>query len=265
MTYQVSRNGQTYGPYTLEDLQRYVASGNVLPTDLAKSEEMSEWTPVAQILSAEESIAPLSGEPTPAAQAVAGPGGTAYTPPVAGAPFAPAAGYAQPYSPGYNPSYNPATAAQYPDPPNLHWGLVLLFSVLTCGLFIVVWNLIVTAWLRRVQPNATALFFYAGAYALAVVNAIISIPLAIHAASNPSLYHTSPIGSVVGIAVWVIRLIARYSEKASLEEHFSTVEPIGMSLNPVMIFFFGGLYIQSQLNRVNLIKQSARFGTPRPY
>ena len=27
MPYQVSRNGQMYGPYTLEDLQRYVASG----------------------------------------------------------------------------------------------------------------------------------------------------------------------------------------------------------------------------------------------
>ena len=50
MTYQVSRNGQMYGPYTLEDLQRYVASGNILPTDMAKSEEMPDWLPVAQIL-----------------------------------------------------------------------------------------------------------------------------------------------------------------------------------------------------------------------
>ena len=39
MTYQVSRNGQLYGPYSLEDLQRYVATGNVLLTDLAKTEE----------------------------------------------------------------------------------------------------------------------------------------------------------------------------------------------------------------------------------
>ena len=50
MPYQISRNGQMYGPYTLEDLQRYLASGNVLPTDLAKSEEMTEWLPVSQIL-----------------------------------------------------------------------------------------------------------------------------------------------------------------------------------------------------------------------
>jgi hypothetical protein len=33
MHYQISRNGQEYGPYTLEDLQRYLASGNVMPTD----------------------------------------------------------------------------------------------------------------------------------------------------------------------------------------------------------------------------------------
>ena len=50
MLYHVKRNDENYGPYTLEDLQRYVASGNVLPTDLAKSEGMTEWVPVAQVL-----------------------------------------------------------------------------------------------------------------------------------------------------------------------------------------------------------------------
>ena len=66
MTYQVSRNGQMYGPYTLEDLKRYVASGNILGTDMAKSEEMPDWLPVAQILG----IAGTAGTtsiPTPAA------------------------------------------------------------------------------------------------------------------------------------------------------------------------------------------------------
>ena len=50
MHYHVSRGGQTYGPYTLADLQRYVASGHILLNDLAKSEEMSDWIPVGQIL-----------------------------------------------------------------------------------------------------------------------------------------------------------------------------------------------------------------------
>src|ERR1700761_5137277 len=99
MTYQVSRNGQLYGPYTLEDLQRYVTSGNVLPTDLAKSEEMAEWTPVSQIL----------GTSMPA---VASPVAVGYSA-QPGAEYSAAPVYA-------------AGAVPYPDPPNLHWALVLL-------------------------------------------------------------------------------------------------------------------------------------------
>jgi hypothetical protein len=42
MNYFISRDGTQYGPYTLADLQRYVASGNILVTDLARSEAISE-------------------------------------------------------------------------------------------------------------------------------------------------------------------------------------------------------------------------------
>jgi drug/metabolite transporter (DMT)-like permease len=50
MNYFISREGTEYGPYTLADLQRYVASGNVLVTDLTRSEAMSEWVPVSQVI-----------------------------------------------------------------------------------------------------------------------------------------------------------------------------------------------------------------------
>ena len=50
MPYQISRGGQMYGPYTLEDLQRYVASGNVLSLPTWPGEEMADWLPVSQIL-----------------------------------------------------------------------------------------------------------------------------------------------------------------------------------------------------------------------
>src|ERR1700722_16104720 len=98
MAYTVSRNGQTYGPYTLEDLQRYVASGNILPTDMAKSEEMPNWLPVAQILGTP--AAPQASVPTAAPVNVQPPG------------------------------------VPYPDPPNLNWGLELLLGFFTCGLFV---------------------------------------------------------------------------------------------------------------------------------
>ncbi len=50
MNYFISRTGQQYGPYSLEEVQRYLASGNILPADLARSEAMEQWVPVSQIV-----------------------------------------------------------------------------------------------------------------------------------------------------------------------------------------------------------------------
>jgi hypothetical protein len=164
--------------------------------------------------------------------------------------------------------YNPAAIASspYPDAPNLHWALVMLFTILTCGLFIIIWNLIITAWLRRVQPTANALFLYIAAYVLGLLSTGFSLGPAIRQVMHPGFpQHGSLLGGGIGIIVWVLRLVARFSERASLEQHYNGPEPLGVQLNPVMVFFFGGLYIQSQLNRINGIKQSARMGLGRAY
>jgi len=50
MNYMLMRDGQQYGPYTLADLQRYVAAGNILVSDLVKSEGMETWVPLSQII-----------------------------------------------------------------------------------------------------------------------------------------------------------------------------------------------------------------------
>jgi hypothetical protein len=50
MNYFISRNDQQYGPYTLADLQRYVATGSILVSDMTCSEGMTEWVPVSQVI-----------------------------------------------------------------------------------------------------------------------------------------------------------------------------------------------------------------------
>jgi hypothetical protein len=50
MGYLIKRGDQTFGPYALVDLQRYVQSGNVLLDDLAQSEGLTDWIPVRQVL-----------------------------------------------------------------------------------------------------------------------------------------------------------------------------------------------------------------------
>jgi hypothetical protein len=50
MEYFVQRGEQKFGPYTLAEMQEYAQAGRILSTDLAKSEGLTEWVPVSQIL-----------------------------------------------------------------------------------------------------------------------------------------------------------------------------------------------------------------------
>jgi hypothetical protein len=219
MTYQVLRNGQTYGPYTVEDLQRYVASGNVLLTDMAKSDAMPDWIPVAQILGS----ASVTAKPV-------------YPSPVA---------YSQ-------------SGGIYPDPPNLNWVLELLLGFFTCGLFVVVWNLVIAAWANRVQPASKALMFYIIATVLVVLHFGSSWGVVL-SMSHHQQPHQNFVGGFIGIASWVARLIARFTLRDTLEQHFNGSEPLGLRLSAVMTFFFGGLYFQYKLNEINQLKQNLRY------
>lgn len=215
MQYQVSRNGQMYGPYTLEDLQRYVASGHILPTDLAKSEDMPEWLPVSQVL-----VMP-----------------SAYAAPT---------------------TYGQPSAVAYPDSPNLNWALELLLGFLTCILFVIAWNLVIAAWAKRVQPASNALMYYIIATVLMVLNFGGSYG-SVLAAMHHQPHQQSLLGGFIAIATWVIRLIARFTLRDTLEQHYNGPEPLGLRLSAVMTFFFGGIYFQYKLNRINEIKETLRY------
>jgi len=236
MTYQVSRDGQMYGPYTLEDLQRYVASGNILGTDMAKSEEMPDWLPVAQIL---------------------GIAGTAGTTSIPGPAAIPPPAYASPST------YPAPSGIAYPDPPNLNWGLDLLLWFLTCSLFNKVYVLVQAAWLQRIQPNSRALMLYIIATVIAVINIFASFSLVFvvmsHRGAMPPRH---PLTSVLGLLYICMVIGARFAMRSALEEHYNVQEPIGLRLDPVMTFFFGGIYFQYKLNEINQMKQALRYGNP---
>ncbi|HWW23023.1 MAG TPA: DUF4339 domain-containing protein [Edaphobacter sp.] len=220
MPYTVSRNGQTYGPYTIEELQRYVASGNILPSDMAKSDEMPNWLPVSQILGASAATQ---------------------------APIPPA-----------TPTYPQPTGAIYPDPPNLNWGLALLLGFFTCGLFIVFWNFVLATWGKRVQPASKALMYYIIGAVLIFINfgGSYGVFVALGHHHHP---HQSVLSSLITIASWVVRLIARFTLRDDIERHFNGPEPLGISLSAVMTFFFGGIYFQYKLNQINDLKQAIRY------
>jgi hypothetical protein len=237
MSYQVSRNGQLYGPYTLEDLQRYVASGNVLATDLARDtalpEETAPWIPVSQLLGAAGAAIPAPPEAIP---------------------------------PGYG-----ATAAYagpvtlYPDPPNLHWGLCLLFGFLTCGIFTIIYDVIQTIWLKKVNPASKSLLYYIIFMGLEFLNfggsmgkAALIMRGQIPPVTGSSIMF-SLLSGVISIAVLVMFIVYRFTMRSELQYHFNGPEPIGLRLGGFMTFFFGGLYFQYHFNRINEIKQGLRY------
>ncbi len=234
MHYQIARNGQMYGPYTMEDLQRYVASGHVLPTDLARGDEMSEWVPVSQLLGMQGAA--------PTSQPGFAPGPTPYQ---------------QPFTPG--------SAVPFPDPPNIHWAVVLLLDLVTCSLFQLVWNIILAAWFRRISPSSKAFVLYIASAVLIFVQAGVGQAAGITSGRHGfhtygySLHRGFGLYGLVSLVCWVVRLIARFTFRSELEQHFNTVEPMGLRINPVLTFFFGGIYFQSLMNRINDIKRGIRF------
>jgi hypothetical protein len=228
MPYQVSRNGQTYGPYTLEDLQRYVTSGNIAPTDLAKSEDMPDWLPVSQILN------------IPAAPGIV----------------------AQSYMP---PANYPTSTIPYPDPPNLHWGLVLLFGCLTCGIFSLIYELIQALWVKKVTPTTQVVMYYIVFLGLEVLNlgsTFGRMSMLMHGqappATAPSMLY-SLLSFCISLGTLVMVIVYRFAMRSELERHFNGPEPIGLRLSGVMTFFFGGIYFQYHFNRINEIKQGLRY------
>lgn len=52
MQVTISRNGQELGPYSPEDIRRFLTDGALVPDDWAWHDGLSDWTPLQQIISA---------------------------------------------------------------------------------------------------------------------------------------------------------------------------------------------------------------------
>ncbi len=201
MNYMILRDGQEYGPYTLADLQRYVATGEVLLTDMTRSEGMTEFLPVSVVI------------------------GTIAVP-VAGTHISLA-----------------PTAPDYPDPPNLHWALVLLFGVISCGLFIGGWGVALAIWVRKLVPKNRAIFYY-GTYAAGLIFMfVLGVIQSMEHIANPMI-------ALVRLVSVAFAVAGRFSLKNAIEEHYNSAENMGVELNSIMTFFFAEIYIQYKLNEI---------------
>jgi hypothetical protein len=135
---------------------------------------------------------------------------------------------------------------------------VLLFTIFTCGLFGLIWDFVQVLWMKRVEPQSKAFMYFIVLVVLWLLNLGGSVgrtAVMMHGASpRPSL-----LSLFLSLSVLVLLIVYRFVMRDSLERHFNGPEPIGLRLGPVMTFFFGGLYFQYHLNRINEIKNALRY------
>ena len=113
-----------------------------------------------------------------------------------------------------------------PDENLRHWALVLLCTVLTFGIFGIVWMFVHAMWVRRIEPTTNALLVL-----------MVGIPLQILLGLDGYEFLAAVVGGVA--TTW-----AYFSMRSAVEARF------GVALSGIMTFFFNLLYLQYHMTDI---------------
>jgi hypothetical protein len=212
MAYQVSRDGNMFGPYNEAELREYLASGNIVENDLVRSSDRDKWQPLRKVLKQ------LDEQEKKMAKAL---------PPVM-----------------------PGLRMDILSPPDMPWWFAMVLDILTGLTFFVAWDIVEGVWTYRVDRLSKALWYYLAAGVLFAIDAPAIYSSVLHnIVGSPAIVseHTQ----WLGVASFVLRIVARFSMRNSLLKHFNVTEPIGLKLSKFWTLLFGGLYFQYHFNKIN--------------
>ena len=201
-------NGQRFGPYTGATVKRWQQQGILDSGTLCWREGMMEWLPLETFLR-ENPVADTVGEP-PSFEA----------PPPGLTPRAPVA---------------VAPRDDVPVAPSLHWGWVALLSVLTLGIFVLVWMFVQSTWVKKIDPRSSATTYF-----------IIGIACGF-AAGLGNRYTALGYGLQL---VDIVFIYAGYFSMSSSLKRFGIERGLPMDIGGVTLFFFTTWYLQGQLTRI---------------
>lgn len=150
------------------------------------------------------------------------------------------------YPPQYAYPSAPPLYRAFPAPPRLHWGWVLVLSIVTFGIFGVLWMVVVGWWVRKVTHCAAA-FWWPLAYTLVLPVAVLLGVAGVVAArmgADPIAVqtYTAAASDVMRLASVVLYFVAAFGLRQELE-----AAPIDIPLSGVMTFFFAPYYFQYHL------------------
>lgn len=115
--------------------------------------------------------------------------------------------------------------------------------------------------MKKVQPNSKAIMFYSVAASIW----LLSVCLGAYYGATEGLQGINSANFratfwIFRLAIAIAAILGNFNLRNSIEEHYNNAEPIGLSLNGVMTFFFGVLYFQYHFTRINEMKQRQTMG-----
>lgn len=125
---------------------------------------------------------------------------------------------------------------QLPAPPSLHWGIVLLLTVVTLGAFGWIWAFVQATWVKRLTGTSKPLIWLSVTFSLIAVTSFMAPDVAV-----PSLG-------------WFF-VLGVFSIKRHVVKHYNTVEPINLKLGGWKTFFGSIFYLQYHFTRIAVLKR----------
>jgi hypothetical protein len=133
----------------------------------------------------------------------------------------------------------------FPAPPDLHWMIVLILTLITLGIFGVIWLFVEAAFVKRIDRKNNALLLYA------------LFVLCWYGGTTYGFISGHPaVESFFFLAGIVLMLIGHFNMLSSLEIHYNRDEPMGLRLSGVLTFFFAVFYFQYHFSRIRRWKRT---------
>ena len=136
-----------------------------------------------------------------------------------------------------------------PQPPNLHWLILLLLGIATVGLFFNIWMFVQAYWAKQFDPSSKALTLNIAGLTAAIVGAAMST------------VGFRSVGLAIDIGGLVLMVIAIFSVRDTLGAYITEIERRPTYLSGVMTLFFAEVYIQYHMNRVRSILRRTAHAT----
>ncbi|MBD8881244.1 pilin [Rhodanobacter sp. 7MK24] len=149
-----------------------------------------------------------------------------------------------------------ADRAYLPPPPSLHWTWVFLLSVLTLGIFAIVWPFIQASWVRRIDPRSSAslmLWLSLGG----ILASFFLIPAWPPAEGTAPLTSMARLGKLLQLASGMLFYGAYFAMAASIRRHMA-IYRLPVRIGAITLFFFNTLYLQAQLTWLARWQQTGR-------